>query len=42
MGPDALLFCSRGGTPLATNNVRRQLRHVMNLAGIEGVTPHKF
>lgn len=40
--PDALLFCSREGTPLTTNNVRRQLRHVMNLAGIDGVTPHKF
>lgn len=40
--PDALLFCSRECTPLTTNNVRRQLRHVMNLAGIEGVTPHKF
>ena len=40
--PDALLFCSRGGTPLTTNNVRRQLRHVMGIAGIEGVTPHKF
>lgn len=40
--PDALLFCSRAGTPLTTNNVRRQLRHVMNIAGIEGVTPHKF
>ena len=40
--PNALLFCSRGGTPLTTNNVRRQLRHVMNIAGIEGVTPHKF
>ncbi|WP_036278224.1 tyrosine-type recombinase/integrase [Microbacterium sp. CH12i] len=40
--PDALLLCSRAGTPLTTNNVRRQLRHVMNIAGIEGVTPHKF
>lgn len=40
--PDALLFCSREGTPLTTNNVRRQLRHVMNMTGIEGVTPHKF
>lgn len=40
--PDALLFASREGTPLTTNNVRRQLRHVMGLAGIEGVTPHKF
>ncbi|GHG60038.1 putative phage integrase [Sinomonas cellulolyticus] len=39
---DALLFCSREGTPLTTNNVRRQLRHVMDLAGITGVTPHMF
>jgi integrase len=40
--PDALLFSSREGTPLTTNNVRRQLRHVMGLAGITGVTPHMF
>jgi integrase len=40
--PDALLFQSRNGTPLATNNVRRQLRRVLGLAGIEGVTPHSF
>lgn len=39
---DALLFCSREGTPLTTNNVRRQLRHVLDLAGIHGVTPHMF
>jgi integrase len=39
---DALLFCSRQGTPLTTNNVRRQLRRVMDLAGITGVTPHMF
>lgn len=39
---DALLFCSREGTPMTTNNVRRQLRHVMGLAGITGVTPHIF
>jgi integrase len=39
---DALLFCSRNGTPLATNNVRRQLRRALELAGIEGVTPHSF
>ncbi|QBE48455.1 tyrosine-type recombinase/integrase [Leucobacter triazinivorans] len=39
---DALLFCSREGTPLTTNNVRRQLRHVLDLAGISGVTPHMF
>lgn len=41
-GPEALLFASRNGTPLTPANVRRQLRHVMKLAGIEGVTPHKF
>ncbi|MDJ1372437.1 tyrosine-type recombinase/integrase [Gulosibacter molinativorax] len=39
---DAFLFCSREGTPVTTNNVRRQLRHVLDLAGIEGVTPHMF
>lgn len=39
---DALLFCSREETPLTTNNVRRQLRHVLSLAGITGVTPHMF
>ncbi len=39
---DALLFCSREGTPLTTNNVRRQLRHVLDLAGNSGVTPHMF
>ena len=39
---DALLFCSREGTPLSTNNVRRQLRRVMDIAGITGVTPHTF
>jgi integrase len=40
--PEALLFCSREGTPLTTNNVRRQLRHVLDLAAIPGVTPHLF
>ncbi len=40
--PDALLFVSRDDTPLTTNNVRRQLRHVMDHAGISGVTPHLF
>lgn len=39
---DALLFCKRDGGPLTTNNVRRQLRHVLDIAGIEGVTPHMF
>jgi integrase len=40
--PDALLFTTREGTPLTTNNVRRQLRDVLRLAGITGVTPHMF
>lgn len=40
--PDALLFCSREGTPLTTNNVRRQLRDVLRIAGIAGVTLHMF
>lgn len=39
---DALVFCSREGTPLTTANVRRQLRKVLGDAGIEGVTPHMF
>jgi len=39
---DGLLFCSREGTPLTPNNVRRQMRHVLDLAGITGVTPHMF
>jgi integrase len=37
-----LLFFSRNGTPLTTNNVRRQLRAVLDQAGIVGVTPHSF
>ena len=40
--PDELLFQSRDGTPLTTANVRRQLRHVLGDAGIDGVTPHLF
>uniref|UniRef100_UPI000B1887CF tyrosine-type recombinase/integrase n=1 Tax=Demequina iriomotensis TaxID=1536641 RepID=UPI000B1887CF len=39
---DALLFCTRDGTPLTTNNVRRQFRMVLERAGITGVTPHMF
>lgn len=42
IGDDDLVFATRGETPLTTNNVRRQLRHVLDLAGIEGVTPHMF
>ena len=40
--PEALLFSNRGGAPLTTANVRRQLRHVLGLAGITGVSPHMF
>jgi integrase len=39
---DGLLFLSRNGTPLTTNNVRRQLRAILDKAGISGVTPHSF
>jgi integrase len=39
---ETLLFSTRLGTPLTTNNVRRQLRDVMDDAGISGVTPHRF
>jgi len=42
LSPDALIFHSRNGTALTMNNVRRQLRHVLDMAGIEGVTPHSF
>ncbi|WP_207559521.1 MULTISPECIES: tyrosine-type recombinase/integrase [unclassified Nocardioides] len=37
-----LIFYTRNGTPLTTNNVRRRLRAVLEVAGIEGVTPHSF
>jgi integrase len=40
--PDQLIFFSRNGTPLTTNNVRRRLRAVLEEAGIDGVTPHSF
>lgn len=40
--PDHLIFFSRNGTPLTTNNVRRRLRAVLEEAGIHGVTPHSF
>lgn len=39
---DSLVFASREGTPLTTANVRRQLRTVLERAGIVGVTPHMF
>lgn len=41
-GEEELLFQTRNGTPLTTNNVRRQLRAVLGAVGIEGVTPHAF
>jgi integrase len=40
--PDHLIFFTRNGTPLTTNNIRRRLRAVLEEAGIEGVTPHSF
>nr|WP_300050943.1 tyrosine-type recombinase/integrase [uncultured Nocardioides sp.] len=40
--PDHLIFFSRNGTPLTTNNVRRRLRAVLSDEGIDGVTPHSF
>jgi integrase len=40
--PDALVFQSRNGTPLTTNNVRRRLRDILTEVGITGVTPHAF
>lgn len=39
---DTLVFRSRNGTPLTTNNVRRRLRDILNEVGITGVTPHSF
>ncbi|SDS84790.1 tyrosine-type recombinase/integrase [Microterricola viridarii] len=45
-GEDAehLLFISRNGTPLAPNNVRRNFREILKLAGLEEmeITPHAF
>lgn len=40
--PDALLFATRLRTPHTTNNIRRQLRDVMEKAGVADVTPHRF
>lgn len=39
---DAYSVWTRNGTPLATNNVRRQMRASFGAAGIEGGTPHAF
>lgn len=40
--PEHLVFFTRNGTPLTTNNVRRLLRAILDDAGIDGVTPHSF
>lgn len=40
--PDALSFATRIGTPHTTNNIRRELRDVMQQAGVPDVTPHRF
>lgn len=40
--PDTLLFATRVGTPHTTNNIRRQLRNVMEQAGVPDVAPHRF
>lgn len=39
---ETLLFRTRAGTPLTTNNVRRQLREITDGVGIPAVTPHRF
>lgn len=39
---ETLLFSTRLGTLLTTNNVRRKLRDVMDGAGISGMTPHRL
>lgn len=39
---DHLIFFSRNGTPLTTNNVRRQLRRVLEGSAVQHVTPHDF
>jgi len=40
--PESLLFSTRVGTPLTTNNVRRLLRQITEDASIPDVTPHRF
>lgn len=40
--PQTLLFSTRVGTPLTTNNVRRLLRQITEEASIPDVTPHRF
>ncbi len=41
--PEAFVFATREGTPLQANNVRRALRRILAVAGIDAkVTPHMF
>lgn len=40
--PNTLLFSTRVGTPHTTNNVRRQLRDVMQQAQVLDVASHRF
>ncbi|MFC8797073.1 tyrosine-type recombinase/integrase [Promicromonospora sp. NPDC057138] len=40
--PDGLIFQTRNGTPLTTNNVRRRLREILKDTGLGWVTPHSF
>lgn len=40
--PEQLVFATRNGTALTTNNVRRRLRQIMKEADVGGVTPHAF
>jgi integrase len=36
------VFCTRNGTWLSPNNVRRQWRHARAATGLEWVVPHTF
>ncbi|MFD6175550.1 MULTISPECIES: tyrosine-type recombinase/integrase [unclassified Isoptericola] len=42
VAPDHLVFFTRTGTPISTNNFRRTLRRVLQGTEAEGVTPHAF
>jgi integrase len=42
--PDELVFSTRRGTPVSPYNIRRSLRHIVDLAGLAGrdIRPHTF
>lgn len=40
--PHHLIFSTRNGTPITTNNFRRSLRHILKGTEAEHVTPHAF